>query len=294
MSSPKAWFDYLLSGLRGNHLLLHEGKSAYYEAASLILFAAMLLSGAWVALRVIARRGAGAPYPAVARGLALALLAFALMYACFGATVIMHYTGYIKALAVFFFVVPLLLCQRGRAGHSLGVYALLAVTLALTTVYNFGARILPLSPNPYQTPAVSETRRFECIGRYAAAVKVNEVRLETGDFIARAFGHTGRMTVSLELTNLSDKSFVSSTNFGGIYMSYHWTDGTGNVVQDGLRTPLPAPLQPGETVKVDVHSDLPSVRGTSTMILSPVQEACAWFYLANPEFVPGQKIRFSR
>lgn len=286
-----AWFRYLMSGLRGHHLLVQDSVDAYYEAGSLILFAAVLLSGAWTAARTLTR-AEKMQQGTVARGMALALLAFALMYACFGKTVIMHYTGYIKALAVFFFVLPFLLCQRGlKDKHSVGLVALLAVTLAFTTLYNFRARLLPVNGNPFQTAVVNETRRIECIERYQAEIRIKDVTFTKSDLIAQPFGAKDQVAVQLELTNRSDKPFESSKNFGGIFMSYQWTDARGTMIQDGLRTPLPTPLQPGQTVTLDIRSTLPDARGMLTMVPSPVQEGCAWFHLVNPAIAAGTKVR---
>jgi len=60
--------------------------------------------------------------------------------------------------------------------------------------------------------------------------------------------------------------------------SYHWLDALGNpIVWDGIRTPLPQPVAPGErvTVRVDVRAPMPP--GPYRFALDLVAEHRAWF-----------------
>jgi hypothetical protein len=60
--------------------------------------------------------------------------------------------------------------------------------------------------------------------------------------------------------------------------SYHWLDALGNpIVWDGIRTPLPRPVAPGErfTLRVDVRAPAPP--GRYRLALDLVAEHRAWF-----------------
>jgi hypothetical protein len=60
--------------------------------------------------------------------------------------------------------------------------------------------------------------------------------------------------------------------------SYHWLDALGNpIVWDGIRTPLPRPVAPGEriTLRVDVRAPIPP--GRYRFALDLVAEHRAWF-----------------
>src|SRR5579859_5984618 len=60
--------------------------------------------------------------------------------------------------------------------------------------------------------------------------------------------------------------------------SYHWLDALGNpLVWDGIRTPLPKPVAPGEriTLRVDVRAPIPP--GRFRFALDLVAEHRAWF-----------------
>ena len=61
-------------------------------------------------------------------------------------------------------------------------------------------------------------------------------------------------------------------------LSYHWFDRTGAVVVfDGLRTPLPHDVQPGESVQLRATIQPPDRAGQYTLEVTLVQETVAWF-----------------
>jgi hypothetical protein len=65
---------------------------------------------------------------------------------------------------------------------------------------------------------------------------------------------------------------------GDILASYHWLDGQGNpIVWDGLRTPLPRLVAPGEQVEVDLAVRAPMPPGRYRLALDLVAEGRAWF-----------------
>ncbi len=63
----------------------------------------------------------------------------------------------------------------------------------------------------------------------------------------------------------------------GIHLSYHWLDERGNpIVWDGLRTALPHPVAPGETVELEVAVRLPLPPGRYRFALDLVDEGRFW------------------
>lgn len=291
LGAPLAsWYLYLVSGLNGNHLQAGSGAGAYAEAASLIFFLLVLLSALLIGARVFMSRlvsGASAPL----RGVATTVILFALLYACFGPTVMMHYSGYFKACAVFFFLLPLLLCATPpRRWLSVLAYVTLVLALLLTTVYNMRSRILPYNGNAdivTRMSTVTETRDLKCFDKFSAKIKVNSIVIDEGTWITRLFGHA-TMVTNVDLTNTSTDTFVTTKGFGSVNMGYHWVDDKNTAVVDGERSAIPGPLLPGQTANINVYSVYPS-GGTSSLSLklSPVQEGCTWFYLANPSVTDG-------
>lgn len=60
--------------------------------------------------------------------------------------------------------------------------------------------------------------------------------------------------------------------------SYHWLDGLGNpIVWDGVRSPLPQPVEPGARVTVRVAVRAPIPPGAYRFALDLVAEHRAWF-----------------
>ena len=63
----------------------------------------------------------------------------------------------------------------------------------------------------------------------------------------------------------------------GLQLSYHWLDTHGNaIVWDGIRTPFPRPVAPGETIAVEMPLDAPRPPGRYVLRLDLVEEHCFW------------------
>ena len=61
-------------------------------------------------------------------------------------------------------------------------------------------------------------------------------------------------------------------------LSYHWLDRKRQmVVLDGLRTPLPRDLKPGESVTLRAAIRAPEKAGEYMLHVTLVQEGVAWF-----------------
>jgi len=288
-----AWGEYLVSGLQGNHKLLGVGYGAYAEAFSLLFFMAVLFVSFLLAVGILFNQ-----YwriSVVLRGVAFTSLIFVMIYVCFGPTVVMHYTGYLKAVGVFLFLIPLMCAVSNIQFRYKVVGAGVLVTgVLLTSFYNLKTRILDRNisaDNITQMSMVKETKYVECFNEYEAVIKVEGFNILTGSVFSGIFGGD-RVIVDLVLHNTSDVPFVSSKNSGSVHMSYQWVDTEDNVVIDGTRTAIPDPLMPGQSTSIKVISSLPNSRDELYMRLSPVQEGCAWFYIRNPSVT--EDIRFDK
>jgi hypothetical protein len=64
----------------------------------------------------------------------------------------------------------------------------------------------------------------------------------------------------------------------GVQLAYHWLDPLGNpVLWDGVRTPLPRPVPPGETVELTATVDSPRPPGRYRLAFDFVEEHRFWF-----------------
>ena len=276
-----AWYEYFISGIQGNHKFVDSRLLSYMEAGSLLFFLFILISAFVLIVHIFVNKRTDVKFEFL--GVSASFFAFTLIYSSFGSTVIMHYTGYIKALAIFFFLIPLL-CSVVNPGKMFKypLYALLIAALLFTTYYNMKVRILPVSYNYNEYSnmhTVTSEERIECFGEYKADVIVDNVKIQSTNLLSRLLGGKGLMVVDVTLRNTGTKTFVSTRNHGSVHMSYHWIDSdTKIVVQDGIRTALKAPLEPGQETQLSIISPLPSTNEELILFPSPVQEGCAWFY----------------
>jgi SAM-dependent methyltransferase len=82
-----------------------------------------------------------------------------------------------------------------------------------------------------------------------------------------------RILCTLTLGNRSWRTWAPP-----IFASYHWLDPTGAaVVQDGVRTPLPRALAPGDTCEMTLRVDTPPAPGRYTLAVDLVEEGVTWF-----------------
>ena len=90
-------------------------------------------------------------------------------------------------------------------------------------------------------------------------------------------------TVAADLTvkNISPMTWPSKPDNQGRYavnLSYHWLNRKGEaVVFDGLRTPLPRDLKPGESADLKAAIQAPAISGRYLLEVTLVQERSAWF-----------------
>jgi hypothetical protein len=90
-------------------------------------------------------------------------------------------------------------------------------------------------------------------------------------------------TVLADVTikNASTRTWPSKPNPRGrnaVNLSYHWLDRKRQIVVfDGLRTPLPRDLGPGESVTLRAAIRAPEKAGDYLLHMTMVQEAVAWF-----------------
>lgn len=279
-----AWYEYFISGIQGNHKLIGSGLSSYMESGSLLFFLFILISAFIMIVHIFVNKRKDVKFEFL--GVSASFFAFVLIYVNFGSTVIAHYTGYIKAISIFFFLTPLL-CLVVNLGKMFKypLYALLIAAFLFTTCYNMKVRILPVSYNLNEHTnmhTVTSKDRIECFGEYKADVIVDNVKIQSTNLLSKILGGKDLMVVDVTLRNTGTKTFVSTHNHGSIHMSYHWINSdTKIVVQDGIRTALKAPLEPGQETQLSIISPLPSTNKEVILFPSPVQEGCAWFYQAN-------------
>src|SRR3981081_517977 len=90
-----------------------------------------------------------------------------------------------------------------------------------------------------------------------------------------AIGQTAIVPVTI---NNVGQGIFSATSSTPVDLGYHWYDQAGKlVVWDGLRTKMPADLQPGASVLLQAQVQSPPDGGTYQLRFDLAQEGVAWF-----------------
>ncbi len=79
------------------------------------------------------------------------------------------------------------------------------------------------------------------------------------------------------LKNTSQQKWIVKGN-NKIHLAYHWLKKTGEVViHDGIRSPIPHNLNPGDKVEISAKVNAPNAVGEYILEFDMVQEQVAWF-----------------
>lgn len=62
-----------------------------------------------------------------------------------------------------------------------------------------------------------------------------------------------------------------------VHLAYRWLNFDGDVVLEGNRFPFPEPIQPNDSVKVEIVLTTPRIPGNYSLQIRPVQEGLYWF-----------------
>jgi len=110
------------------------------------------------------------------------------------------------------------------------------------------------------TPKLTEFRAQICLLQTLEQLRPNEV-----------------IAIEAEITNTSGQTW-GSIGQSPVHLSYHWQNLSGEWLEfDGLRTPLPYDIAPGETFRHYLTIKSPSQSGDALLQPTLVQEGVAWF-----------------
>ena len=276
----QSWFQYVATSLAGSHPLFAPGWTTTRELIALVIFVPLLLIG--IVVPSVAWKRSSRTDPV--RPIAAATFGLTILYACFGPTVMMHYTGYMKAAGLFFLIVPFLWGSLKRATRLTLLLFLLA-TNAYFGFYLYQDRIASAGVDYERYLHVAQVINktpIPCLKSFDSQIRlvgIEDLNHQTvlSELAPRA------VAFRVEVTDPTQVPFVSTTGAGSIHVSYHWLSADGNsVVKDGIRTMLPDPIPPGGSKIVPIVVEYPTAPGHYILRLTLVQEGCAWFYNANP------------
>jgi len=88
----------------------------------------------------------------------------------------------------------------------------------------------------------------------------------------------GSVTVDVPVTNAGAMSWSGDAATGAVNLAYHWYAGDGTLlVWDGVRTPIGAPLLPGQSRTIKALVRAPASAGMYALTFDLVREGVAWF-----------------
>lgn len=91
-----------------------------------------------------------------------------------------------------------------------------------------------------------------------------------------------RTTIVVEVVNRGGSVWPATAHTTGapVNLAHHWFDALGSaVVFDGVRTPLPHRIAPGETALIEIDVEAPTQVGVHRLAVDLVQETVRWFGL---------------
>jgi glycosyltransferase involved in cell wall biosynthesis len=98
-------------------------------------------------------------------------------------------------------------------------------------------------------------------------------------------------TFAVELENRGAERWCSNGGTYPVHLSYHWTRPDGEpVIWDGVRTPLPRDVAPGDRIRVRLLVTCPEEAGEYSWIPAVVQEGVDWL---NEEAIDAGPARLS-
>lgn len=290
------YFRFFRAALAGQHPIWGSNlPDTHRETLMLIVFAVLLVLyltiAGLVVLRVRSFRS-----PAV---LALAFAPVIFLYFFFGHVVMMHYSGYLKAANIVLFLTPFAISALPQAsvGWRRAVLGATLVCGILGTGQFLYDKVLVGSINRARPATLFENGHYHGglnvttgqapLTSFASTVKI----VGNSSFYAREIfrelrGMPQIRIFDVEVTNQGNEPYALAQGVGAVRVSYHWLtpDGT-TVIQDGLRTYLQTPLNPGQTRRVPLYVQFPATRGRHLLRISLVQEGVAWFYHHGTGFV---------
>jgi hypothetical protein len=144
--------------------------------------------------------------------------------------------------------------------------------------------LLELEPSPQPRPPTAPLRlasREEIDAHWHGAPATDELyrgSLELDDEV-EPFALGEERAVVVRVTNAGTHIWPpGGVGWPAVRVAYRWLDETAGVaVAEGLRTPLPAALAPGASVRLPVDVASPPAAGRHTLVLDLVHEHVRWF-----------------
>jgi hypothetical protein len=266
------WYKFVVLGLQGKFGVV--GDSRFSEGLSLIVYMSLILMSFYLIL--IKYKILDIEY----RGIYFALIFLGLIYISFGPTVLSHYTGYSKPIAIYYFLLPLLIYKvdlKNAPKYTFLIFIIIG--FSFSNYYNLTERIFgdrkPLAGRYFDSytkmKQVSFDKNIECLLGNSVDIKILKINYLKNNLL-----------FEININNTGNEDLLSTKRAGGIYASYVWMNEAKEVVQDGVRSAINDPIKPGESRTMVIVSKIPKSDNQLFFVPTLVQEGCSWFYWYKP------------
>jgi SAM-dependent methyltransferase len=134
------------------------------------------------------------------------------------------------------------------------------------------------APHSLRTPRPINPREAEPAHRLQGPYDVDYISYDG----PRATFAGSTVLASVTFRNNGWRTWSSSDPSAPIHLSYHWLDaGDAVAIDDGVRTPLPHAVVPGETCVMTCRIEAPAEPGRYTLAIDLVEEGVTWFSRAG-------------
>lgn len=280
-----SFFHFLIGGMTGHHDLLGNSVDASREVIGLILYFILMISSFTYLIRLVFLHLQ--KFSFIKRQDIIEILSFSIVffligaiYFCFGSTVMMHYTGYMKAANIFLFVLPWCFIYQKSRFNIILILCLLCINFYFSYIlylrvsvpaYKFYGDINYLKEEP------------NCVSSPLSKLEIKSIKLMSKHpNYLNYFKKSYYYKLDVKITNLSNESYFPYLGKGAVNLSYQWLNSKKNkVLFDGIRTPIFKELKSHDSMTVHMEIPRPNIDGKCILVISLVQEGCHWFYLYN-------------
>lgn len=218
--------------------------------------------------------------PSELSAISLAGIGLTLMYFCFGNTVMMEYTGYLKAISVFLFLTPLIL-DKGK--FKIVCLSFLIIFSIYTLNYFNNTRIkgeLGLDEKYRNFQNISKQEFTENYKKFEVNFQIKSLKSISDEFLFNLGSNYNKYLLTIELTNNTDTSLFTKSTIGEnhpVFLSYQIKNKNQEVIGLGIRSAIVKPIDPGATGEVSMLIKLPKTFSDYDLSISLVQEGVCWF-----------------
>lgn len=223
---------------------------------------------------------------------------YIILVSCFGSTVMMHWSGYLKGISILFGLLPIIMVDTKASDSDvksietyatnkaiIGIILVACVASGITGYYVFQKGPMEVR---YLNKGIVSENHINPLTNFRCKLEIKDVQKKryATNKILNTFTKDYDIYI-INIKNLSGEIWSKNWNADGscaVNLSYQWfrEGDLTSVALDGNRANLTQDLPPGESIDMEMYVKVPSEPGRYVLRISLVQEGVSWFYF-KPE-----------